>query len=382
MVAKGKGDALDKMMRARIKLVLDQPFFGMLTLSQLRLQLREDLPAAMATDGRTLYFRSKEVLAWSLSEVCAVICHEVLHAANGHIWRVDGRDKWRFNVAADYAINPVVKECGMTLPAGCLFKEEWAGKSAEEIYRLLPKDLNKLGLPNDPLGRDLMDGACHEDGTPLTGAEKKALEREWKQAVQQALYAAKMQGKVPAGLDRMAGEFLRPQCDWKALLARFIQNAAKADYSWKRPNRRYLGAGVWLPSLYSEAMRPIVVAIDTSGSVGEAELQVFVSELNGIISAARPERTHLLWADAAVAGVQTFEQGAPVICVPKGGGGTDFRPVFEWVEENDTEDVACVIYLTDMYGTFPDVAPSMPVLWVATSDVQGPFGETIRLEGK
>lgn len=379
-MGKVKGDAFDKMRRARVKLVMDQPFFGMLTLSQLRLELREDLPAPMGTDGRVLYFRSAEVLKWSLSEVCAVICHEVLHAANGHNWRVGGRDKWRWNVAADFAINPVVKECGLTLPQGCLFKEEWAGKAAEEIYRLLPKDLNKLGLPNDPLGRDLLDGMCGEDGKPLSEADKRELEHKWKQAVQQAVQAAKMQGKVPAGLERMVGEALKPQCDWKALLARFVQNAAKADYSWKRPNRRYLSAGVWLPSLYSEQMRPIVVAIDTSGSVGEAELQVFVSELNGIISAARPERTHLLWADAEVAGVQTFELGDPIVCVPKGGGGTDFRPVFDWVREQTEDEPACLIYLTDMYGTFPSEAPGIPTMWVATSDVVGPFGETIKLE--
>jgi predicted metal-dependent peptidase len=89
---------------------------------------------------------------------------------------------------------------------------------------------------------------------------------------------------------------------------------------------------------------------------------------------------HLLWADAEVAGVQTFERGDPVVCTPKGGGGTDFRPVFNWVEAHEDEDIACVIYLTDMYGTFPKEAPAMPVLWVATSDVVGPWGDTIRLE--
>lgn len=369
------GPAWNKMQRARVKLVLDQPFFGMLVLSQLRFVLREDLPAPMATDGKCVYFRSAEVVKWSMNEVCAVICHEVLHAANGHVWRRDEREKMKWNMACDYAINTVIEECGMTLPQEALLNAAYSGKSAEAIYRLLPNTSSKKSGGWE----DLLEGATGEDGKPLTEAQKEAEVRGWQQAVQQAVMASKMQGKVPAGLERMCGEVLKPKCDWKALLARFVQNSTKSDYSWKRLNRRYLAAGLWLPSLWSESTRPIVVAIDTSGSVGEEELKVFVAELNGIVNEAKPERVYVVWADAAVAGVQVFEQGEELVLEAKGGGGTDFRPVFEWVRTCE-EDVACVVYLTDMYGTFPEVAPEVPVMWVAVSEVVGPFGETIRLE--
>lgn len=379
-MAKTNETGAEKIQRARVKLVLEQPFFGMLTLSQLEVVRKDDCPGAMGTDGRKLYYRDADVRKWTLAETAAVICHEVLHAANQHLWRRDARDPWRWNVACDFAINPIVEECGMTLPAGALLKKEWAGKCAEEIYRLLPPDLNQVGVSNQyTLKGDMIE--------PTSGSgnaeEQKAVAAAWGQAVRQAAQAAKMQGKLPAGLERLIDLSLRPKCDWKALLARFVQSATKSDYSWKRPNRRYLGAGVWLPSLWTESTRPVVVAIDTSGSIGEKELAVFAAELQGVCSDAQPERVHVLWADAEVAGVQTFERGEPLALKPQGGGGTDFRPVFEWVREHSgEEDFACVIYLTDMYGSFPDVPCEVPTLWVATSDVEAPWGETIKLEAE
>src|SRR5690606_11852991 len=148
---------------------------------------------------------------------------------------------------------------------------------------------------------------------------------------------------------------------------------------WQRPNRKYMALGLYLPTLYSEAMGEMVVCVDTSGSVDQPTLAAFAAEISALRDAVLPERVYVIYCDARVNRVDVFERDDPFEIAAVGGGGTDFRPPFEWIEEHGVRP-ACAIYLTDMYGSFPERPAPFPMLWCATSDVIAPWGETVKVE--
>ena len=382
-------DARQSLQAARADLILDHPFFGSLAL---RLKIVEKVGlGTMATDGQALYYDPKFVEKCSKPELLGVVAHEVMHCACGHPWRRGSREQWRFNVAADFAINYVIEEARLKLPAGRLRDAAFDGKSMEWIYdRLPPTKFVKVsgvgggsgdadGQPQNGKapgagGLDVLDAPDHG-----AGAEDGASEADWQQAVQQAAQAAQQRGDLPASLKRFAKQATEPRVDWRSVLRRFVQSAAKSDYSWTRPSTRHLARGLYLPSLRSEAMGPIAIAIDTSGSIDEVVLGQFAAEIQSIADEMRPERIHAIYCDAAVNKVGTFEPDDPIILKPCGGGGTDFRPAFRAVDDLD-DSPACFVYLTDMYGRFPDEAPGYPVLWAATTKTEAPFGEVVSME--
>ena len=162
------------------------------------------------------------------------------------------------------------------------------------------------------------------------------------------------------------------------MLREFVAATSTCDYRWPPPNRRYIASGRYLPSVERAGVGTIVVAVDTSGSIGEEELEQFAGEITAISDEAKPEAIHVVYCDAVVQSVQQFGASEQIDLEPSGGGGTDFRPVFEWVETNQIAP-ACLIYLTDLCcDSYPQV-PDNPVLWVTDSRRTAPFGETVRL---
>src|SRR5208282_3639965 len=195
---------------------------------------------------------------------------------------------------------------------------------------------------------------------------------------------AKACGKLPGALKRYAEEFLEPKVKWQEILRTTVVTAANRDTStWARPHRRRLAQQrMYLPRSAAYGCDRIVVAVDTSGSIGPKELNTFFSELADILRTCHPEVVDVLGVDAAVAshvevtGDTDITQDPPEV---GGGGGTDFRPAFNWVAEHDVMP-ACFIYFTDMMGPFPDKAPEYPVIWCATTATEGPFGKTIHID--
>lgn len=398
---------LGRIVQARSNLILDDPFFGVLSL---RLDLLSD-PTCKTfwTDGRSIGYNPDFATSLTLPEIEAVFCHEVLHVANGHPWRRGDRDKEKWNVACDEAINPIIVEAGKTLPAGVLLSPQYRGMSAEEVYGLLPEDSGKDDKSQDQgqdsqgqssqgqgqgqdesqdesqgQGQDESQGQ-DEQSQPSCGEvrdapadDAEALEAEWQVATFQAAQAAKSQGKLPASLEKIVEELRKPKIDWKAALRRFVQQALRDDYSWRTPDPRYVPAGLYLPAVRSEQMPAIAVGIDASGSVWDKQ-EEFAAELTAVMDEVSPELLVVIYFDAVVQHVEEFQRGETVTFTSRGGGGTDFRPVFEHIDRENVEP-ACMIILTDLYGTFPESEPEYPVLWVATTDIQPPFGETIRLE--
>ena len=190
---------------------------------------------------------------------------------------------------------------------------------------------------------------------------------------------AAARGDTGGNIDRVVDEIVKAKIDWISVLRRSVQEIASADYSWRRPNPRYAPLGIYLPALAADGLGPIVVGIDTSGSVDDAQLSQMEAESGAIISEADPVRTTVVYCDTRVNAVETFERGEPVTLTAKGGGGTAFGPVFDYVETM-VERPVCLVYLTDMMGRFPEVAPDYPVLWINTgrTERKAPFGEVVR----
>lgn len=371
-------NATEKIIKARTGLVLDQPFFASLAL---RLRLKADETCETAwTDGRALGFNPAWIGGLPLDQVKGVLSHEVMHLACVHHIRRGPRDAKKWNQAGDYAINQILSDSKVALPPGHLINPSFSGMSADEIYSLIPDDpQGSGGASDDPGGCGAVRDMTGPDGSKPSPAELAQEEQNWKVAVAQAATQAKAMGEMPGGLSRLVEEILAPKVDWKEVLRRFVDQSAKNDYAWTRPNRRYLHSGLYLPSLYSETLPPIVIAVDTSGSIDNEQIEQFAAEMTAIL---REHRTtcNVLYCDTEIAGEETFSSDdLPLKLHPRGGGGTDFRPPFDWVEKQGITP-ACLIYLTDMCcQQFPD-PPGYPVLWAKTEDYgAAPFGEELTI---
>jgi predicted metal-dependent peptidase len=186
-------------------------------------------------------------------------------------------------------------------------------------------------------------------------------------------------GKVPVGLDRTVEGAAEAAVDWRELLRRLWSETIAADYSWMRPNRRHLWTGLYLPGVVREGVGEVAIAVDCSGSISARQLRLFEAEARSILEGQRPERVYVLYFDAAVHKVEIYEAGERIALNPVGGGGTAFEPCFEWLDERGIRPQT-MVFLTDLYGSFPSSAPSYPVLWASTGRRQAPFGEVIPMQ--
>jgi len=359
-------DILEKLTRARTGLILDFPFFGQLAL-RLRLVERADI-STLAVNGRQIFYNPDFVNELSADLTKSAIAHEVMHCVYDHITRRGDRNAKKFNIAGDFVINLMLKDSGFNIGKGWLLDPQYAGMSTDQVYALLPESQDD-DSESGGMGQDVQKG--ESESTEADAAD-------WKIATIQAATSARMQGKLPGSLNRFIEELTTPKVDWRDRLRRFVTEVNKEDYSWTRPNRRFQAQGIFLPSLYSESMGAIVVAIDTSGSIDQATLNAFGSEIKSIVQSTRPSSTTVIYCDSSVNHVDTFSMHDELKFDMHGGGGTAFEPPFDYVAEHDLKPV-CFVYLTDMYGSFP-AAPDYPVMWCATSDVEGPFGETIPID--
>lgn len=355
---------------ARSSLIQTHPFYGALSM-RLKIEVTDKYPTA-ATDGRSVFINEQYFRKLSHRQRKGLFAHEVWHCSNGHIWRRDGRVHKPWNQACDYAINPAIIAAGMELPDGALINPEWVGWSAERIYPLLLNEQEEGGERGDPMD-ELVDP---EDGDEVP--TDKEVEAEWRVVTIQAIKQAKLQGDLPAGVEELLERLTEtPRVSWREATRRWAQERASEDYSWSHLNRRYIPHGMFMPGLHSERMGPLVVGVDTSGSIDNRTLQMFGSEVDSIVSEVKPSETHVVYCDAEVNHVDVFYPGDPIVFNRHGGGGTSFVPVFDWVEQQGLSP-AGLIYLTDTYGQFPDRTPGYPTLWASTIPTPRlPFGEMV-----
>jgi predicted metal-dependent peptidase len=385
-------EAASRMQRAGAQLVMQQPFFASL---YLRLVVTEsDQVETMGTDGVSLPYNPDFVLGLTMPQLIGVLAHEASHLAALHPFRRQHRDFRTWNEACDYAINPIVVGAGLELPPGALIDPRFDGMAAEEIYRQLERERDAArkegepdssGQPGAGDGPPAPAGGCgavFDPPAPQGGmqAELDLQEAEWRAAIAQALQLAKAAGKIPAHLAEEIRRQSAPLLDWREQLHRWFTATDRTDYSWMRPNRRFVASGLYLPSLRSEEMGEMVLAVDTSGSVTPAELEAFAGELAAILDLIRPRVIHVVYCDAMVQAVDRFERDEfDVAFKAVGRGGTRFLPVFDWIEEQGL-DPACLVYLTDLECDEFPAAPGFPTLWVSTNWTEAPFGDVVKLQ--
>jgi predicted metal-dependent peptidase len=347
----------------------------------------------LATDGRTLQYHPRFVTGLSPDELVGVVAHEVMHCALAHPARRQGRDPGKWNIACDLAINPLLLHGGFVLPPSRLMPGEGRyaglepGKSAEEYFAALPGPDRPPGGPaggpaESGPGPPADPGGCGRVFDPGRGgpADGRQVEADWQVAVAQAGRAAAGRGPLPAGLGRVAREVPHPPADWRAVLADFVSAHARNDHSWVRPNRRFVAQGLYLPGLHSEELRDVVLAVDTSGSIGEKLLGAFAAEANAVLAAYACAVT-VLYHDTEVQKVQTWHSAdGPLVLDPAGGGGTSHACVFEWLDRAGLAP-ACVVCLTDLETEFPPAPPAVPVLWAVAGRAPAPppFGRVVSL---
>lgn len=386
--------ALNHVSVAKTQLVLSKDaksvFFATLAL---RLQYAPDWSIdTAATDGRRLIYNPDFFNALAPAERIGLLAHEVLHCAMKHFARRGARPMDRANVAMDLAINPLLREAGFALPKGGLFPAEGKyadlplGLSFEEYYARLPEPKPspdgepEAGSSNDPGQCGGVIDPTDDAGNDLDAAEQAQLDAEWSVNVAAAQQAAKRRGSLSVGLERLIGEALAPKADWRAALREFLTRPAKRDYNWKRPNRRHIHAGLYLPSLHSLELGHLVVAVDTSGSIDTDTLQKFAGEINDIAAQGASQIT-ILYHDSDVVKVETWTpDDGPLTLTPCGGGGTNHRPVFDWIAEHADEPPTALVCVTDLASTFPAHSPDYPTLWASTDrHARHPFGERVEI---
>lgn len=332
-----------------------------------------DAIPTFCTDGAEILYNPGFLARLTDPELRFVLAHEVMHCAQNHLTRKGNRDMAKWNYACDYAVNLLladyIKDCGgqkppWSVPADALLDQNFRDLSAEEIYARLPDSAG--GYPQSP-------GAFVE---PVSETKAMELEQDWTIAVAQAITVARMQGSVPDSLSRFVDQVLQPKVSWREVLREFFRAQTRDDYAWSRPNRRYVGHGLVMPSLYAERMGRLVIAVDTSGSINDTTLAEFQAEIQSALDDCSPESIEVLYCDAQINGRDEFYPGDAVHLRAIGGGGTDFCPVFDHIRDSHGDPVA-LVYLTDGYGSFPKQEPSYPVLWATIGTQQFPFGRVV-----
>jgi predicted metal-dependent peptidase len=409
-------EAETKFRKARATLILDQPFFGALAL---RLKAKEDPNCkTMWTDGTNAGFNPDHIMKQPMEELKAALCIQLLRLAAQHHCRRGERQQGTWDRAGEFAVTGILDKAGtFALPKNAMLSNQYDNLEAEAIYTRLKEIEDKSQPPQnqpqpqqqpgpgqgkgqgkgkpqpgnepgqgppqpDPTGGEVRD-TPGKDGQQATEAEKEQQKQDWKIATQQAAQAAKSCGKLPGDVLRLVEDILEPVIDWKEALRQFVDRISRNDYSWRRPNSRYMSTGVILPTLYNQELPPIVIAVDTSGSINQDELKQFAGEIDDILN-QYPTTLTVIYCDTKVRHTEIFTaEDRPIHLEAKGGGGTKFSPVFEAVNQIEDEP-ACVVYLTDMEVREKDFGPEpvYPVLFVNTGKRCNPppFGEMIRLK--
>lgn len=389
-------DAALKISRAVTNLAFNQPFFGSCLM---QLTLKEDQVPTMCTNGREVLWGREFVDELSEEDVRFVLAHEVMHVILKHCQPWKGRDQRICNMAMDYVINEQLEQSGFSTIEGGLIDRDgrFTGMAWEEVYRIL-KDIKEEEendstdkFSNDEkekLKEQMGNGeASHiEPGGEITDAEKADAADRIDDMVIRAATQQEMSGKgnMPAGMRERVKEIRTAQIPWQDQLQTMVKCKYPEDFSYSRPNRRHIGSGLYLPTMTGEEAGNIVIAVDTSGSVSQAELVAFVGEVNAIINDIKPHKVYLMSADSQVAEVKEFDKNHYFTDFGAvGGGGTSFWPVFKYIEENKLE-VDQLIYFSDMYvydGDFPTNHPDYPVIWVSSGkEYNVPFGDLIKIK--
>jgi len=381
---------MKELRKARIHLLRHYPFFAKLILYARFIETKDIDTAAIDNDGN-IYYNPAFVAKLTEPQRIHLLAHEILHPALDHLVRGEGRIAEIWNIACDAVANALILDVGSSI-AGEVPPQ--AGKTAEEVYKELLKN-RKTGGDGDETGK----GEGEEQGSKskrvagkeatkggydwhIRGKRNAKKAREWHRRVAEAYEYAKKQGSLPAGIEEVISALLGAKISWRQLLRQFVEPHIPKDFTFLKPAPQSHVIGAFYPSILKEDELPIAVAIDTSGSITPKEARAFFSEVRGLFAQYNGAEFPLLQCDATLQREERVSASYDFSKIKiKGRGGTDFRPVFEWLMKHS--EIKCLVYFTDLMGTFPEQAPMQDIIWVVSSEghkLKVPFGRRVNLE--
>ena len=393
---------IDKLTTARVGLLLKAPFFGNMATRMKLIEADEWCPTA-ATNGRNFYYNTEFVKKLSVKKLEFLFGHEILHCVFDHFGRVGSRDRMLSNIAQDYAVNQILvdERIGEKITeVQICYDPKYRGKAWEEIYDELYEKAEKIPMEDllKQLG-DLLDEHINEDGSApgkegegkggkgkpgMTKEEAQAIKDEIKEAMIQAAAAAGA-GKTPAGIMRMIKDMTEPKMNWREIVNQEIQSIVRNDYSFTRPNRKSMHSGAILPGMKEATTIDIGVTIDMSGSIGQEDATIFLSEVKGIVDQYEDFKINLWCFDTEIYNWKqiTHDNSYELMDYePQGGGGTDFMANWEFMKEQGIEPKKLIMF-TDGYpcGDWgdPDYCDTIFIV-KGNTDAEAPFGQTVIYE--
>lgn len=357
-------------------------------------EVKDDMPTA-CTDGINKYYGRKFIEKLSDAELRALVLHENLHIALNHISRFKSLFKDNpmiMNACADFVVNDVIVHLEdknlCTLPQGGLYDEKYHNWSVKEVYDDLKQQLSKSNDKSN-VGSDGEDSSETNRPPNLTAKDLKPLDehdfadskksptelKELQQKVENALkeggiIAGRMGSKLPRAIE----ELFEPKIDWQEVLRDFIQQSIKGndEYTWRKFNKRLMANNLYLPSMENETIGELVIAIDTSGSIGQKELTEFVTEVVSICDTVTPDKIRVLWWDTDVASEQTFTaenySSMAYLLKPDGGGGTRVSCVSEYIKKHQINADAIIVFTDGWVEHDIQWNISTLTLWVVTDN--------------
>lgn len=376
---------MQKLSQAKAKLLVDYPYFGTIA-SKLELVVNDDIQA-FKSDGKKLQYSDSFLEDSTLEELEFVLANGAMHSVLAHDNRQNNRSGWLWQMATDMAINDMLVENGLDMPYGAQYRERFKGMYAEEIYAELKDDILREDDNLEYEADDVGDVESKNDDDKKEQEKSQTAEQIQEEVLQEQLLAEEaislltseyQKGELPQTIDRFFKLDFIGKIDWRDELKSAIDRFHKDDYILIPPNKKFLHMGIYLPSSVSQTFR-LVIAVDSSGSIDEDLLNQFLSEVNFLMSLIQNYQIELLVCDEKIQSHKTFYSGDSLECNVKGGMGTDFRPVFEFIE-NKFDDVKLLLYFTDLKGIFPDYRPNYEVKWISDKITDIPFGEIITLD--
>ncbi len=394
---------LEKIQKAKARLMLDHPYFGTVA-SSLKLEKNNEI-LTFSSNGEIMRYNSEYLDRLSVTEVEFVMANGAMHAVLQHQDRTAGRTKWLWQTATDYVVNGMLVKNGMQPPVYANYEPKFEGMYAEEVYEMLRAEMmdsqesmaqeeqqvtdtddttaeslhmQKEWTPTSDTDNKGQDNTSNEKQESNSTPDLEELSEELREHFEQIFQKNKRQGTLPKDLKFLVPEYFSHTIDWREFLYGYIASHAKSTYSFTPPNMKYLYRGIYLPSLSSDLLR-IIVAIDTSGSVDETLLGTFLGEVSSMMQQYPNYEIDLITADAKIQSHKVFLPGEALEYEVGGGGGTDFRPVFEFIDQ-EINYPTLLLYFTDGEGTFPNEEAPYDVLWVMPKVIEVPFGEVVSLD--
>lgn len=326
----------------------------------------DTIPTA-CVDGIEIRYNTAFFMKLTPEERVFLLVHEACHVAYGHIARLGTRNHAKFNVAADHVINLILLDRGFKMPKGGLADPQYRGMSTEEVYNLLPEqdpmdvdlDIKESTLPPEELAEHIQDILVRASVHSKMAQDKA--------------------GTIPGEIQLFLDKLLDPKLPWHRILQKYMHSMSKSDYTYRKPNRRFFPQ-YHLPSLYSESLTDIAIAVDISGSVSDYDFMTFVSEITGIFRNLKPKKISVIQFDTDVRSVTVVKSVRELKKIEfKGRGGTIIAPVIDWINKNKPK---VTLLFTDGEFRFNTATTKLPIVWLihGNKEFKAAYGKIVHYD--